>query len=145
MRLIVGVVLLLTALTRFGPLQVTLRRTVRRHSRPLMLVLGIVHGWSNLGGGILTVIVGATFEDKVSIRRHIAFAYCSMAIIQLSVVMVTARPHLVGWLWLLLPVIAGSMFLLIGQRAFEKARQRPYQMGLTALILSFGAILVGTA
>jgi hypothetical protein len=145
MRLIVGIVLLVTAATRFGRLQSTLRRTVRAQSRPLMLVLGIVHGWSNLGGGILTVIVGATFEDKVSIRRHIAFAYGSMAIIQLTVVMATARPHLVVGLWLLLPLIAGSMFLLIGQHAFEKARQRSYQMGLTALILSFGAILVGTA
>jgi hypothetical protein len=144
-RLIVGIVLLLTAVTRLGRLQMVLRRTVRRHSRPLMLVLGIVHGWSNLGGGILAVIVGATFEDKVSIRRHIAFAYGSMAIIQLSVVMATVRPHLVVGLWLLLPVIAGGVFLLIGQRAFEKARQRPYQWGLTALILSFGAILVGTA
>jgi broad specificity phosphatase PhoE len=44
-----------------------------------------------------------------------------------------------------LPVIAGSMFLLIGQQVFEKARQRSYQLGLTALIVSFGAILVGTA
>jgi hypothetical protein len=81
----------------------------------------------------------------VSIRRHIAFAYGSMALIQLSVVLTTARPHLIVGLWLLLPVIAGSMFLLIGQQVFEKARQRPYQLGLTALIVSFGAILVGTA
>jgi hypothetical protein len=145
MRLIVGIVLLLTALTRFGRLQPVLRRGVRKHSRPLMLVLGVIHGWSNLGGGILTVIVSSTFDDKVSIRRHIAFAYGTMAVIQLSVVMVTARPHLIVGLWLLLPVIAGSMFLLIGQHAFEKARQRPYQLGLTALIVSFGAILVGTS
>jgi hypothetical protein len=37
------------------------------------------------------------------------------------------------------------VFLLIGQQVFEKARQRPYQLGLTALIVSFGAMLVGTA
>jgi uncharacterized membrane protein YfcA len=145
MRLIVGLVLLVTALTRFGRLQPVLAGTVRKHSRPLMLVLGVVHGLSNLGGGILTVIVSASFEDKVSIRRQIAFAYGSMAIIQLAVVLVTARPHLIVGLWVLLPMIAGGMFLLIGQRAFRMARQRPYQLGLTALIVSFGAILVGAA
>jgi hypothetical protein len=144
-RLIVGIVLLLTAVTRFGRLQPILARSVRKHSRPLMLILGIVHGWSNLGGGILTVIVGASFDDKDSVRRQIAFAYGSMAIIQLTVVLTTARPHLVVMLWLLLPLIAGSMFLLIGQRAFRMAKQRHYQVGLTALILSFGAILVGAA
>jgi hypothetical protein len=59
--------------------------------------------------------------------------------------MATARPHLNVGVWLLLPVIAASMFLVIGQRAFRMARQRPYQFGLTGLILSFGALLVGTA
>jgi uncharacterized protein len=144
-RLIVGIVLLLTTATRLGRLQPVLTRTVKKHTRPLMLLLGIVHGWSNLGGGILTVIVSASFSDKESIRRHIAFAYGSMAIIQLAVVMATARPHLNAGVWLLLPVIAASMFLVIGQRAFRMARQRPYQFGLTGLILSFGALLVGTA
>jgi len=145
MRIAVGLVLLATAITRLGRLQPVLARTVRRYSRPLLLGLGIVHGWSNLGGGILTVIVGASFEDKVSIRRHIAFAYGSMAVLQLAVVLAAARPHLVVGLGLLLPVIAGSMFLLIGQRVFRMARQRPYQLGLTGLIVSFGALLVGTA
>jgi len=37
------------------------------------------------------------------------------------------------------------MFLLIGQRVFRMARQRPYQLGLTGLIVSFGALLVGAA
>jgi uncharacterized protein len=145
MRIAVGLVLLATAITRLGRLQPVLARTVRRYSRPLLLGLGIVHGWSNLGGGILTVIVGASFEDKVSIRRHIAFAYGSMAVLQLAVVLATARPHLNLGLWLLLPAIAASAYLLIGQRAFRVARQRAYQVGLTTMIASFGALLVGAA
>ncbi|MFN2518662.1 MAG: TSUP family transporter [Jatrophihabitantaceae bacterium] len=144
-RLIVGMVLLGTAVTRFGRLQPVFARGVRRHARPLMLLLGIVHGWSNLGGGILTVICGSSLEDKVSIRRHIAFAYGTMAVLQLAVVMATARPHLEVGLWLLLPVIAGTVFLLVGQRAFRLAGERSYQLGLTGLIVSFGAILVGAS
>jgi hypothetical protein len=109
------------------------------------LGLGIVHGLSNLGGGILTVIVGSCFEDKVSIRRHIAFAYGAMASIQLLVVFLTKRPSFDLGLWLLLPVLAGSTYLLLGQRVFQRAGQRPFQVGLTAMIMSFGVVLVASA
>lgn len=144
-RAVVGGMLLVTAVSRFGRLQPVLRRMVQRRRRLLLLGLGVIHGLSNLGGGILTVIVGSSFDDKVSIRRHIAFAYGSMAIIQLTVVALTARPHLDAWLVLLLPTIAGTTYLLIGQRVFRVARQRAYEFGLTGLIASFGILLVGAA
>jgi hypothetical protein len=144
-RVVVGVMLLVTAVIRLGRLQKLLRRVVRRQRRLLLLGLGVVHGLSNLGGGILTVIVGSSFDDKVSIRRHIAFAYGSMAAIQLVVVLLAAHPHLDARLVLLLPTIAGAAYLLIGQRAFRVARQRPYELGLTGLIISFGVLLVGAA
>jgi hypothetical protein len=141
----VGAMLLLTALLRLGRFQPSVARFVRQHLRPLMLGLGIVHGLSNLGGGILTVIVGSCFEDKVSIRRHIAFAYGAMASIQLLVVFLTKRPSFDLGLWLLLPVLAGSTYLLLGQRVFQRAGQRPFQVGLTAMIMSFGVVLVASA
>jgi len=141
-RAIVGGMLLVTALSRLGRLQAALSRAVCKHRRPLMFGLGIVHGLSNLGGGILTVIVGSSFDDKVSIRRHIAFAYGTMATIQLAVVLITKHPYVDVRTWLLLPVIAGATYLLVGQHAFRRARPRAYEWGLTGLIASFGVILV---
>jgi len=46
---------------------------------------------------------------------------------------------------LLLPAIAGGAYLLVGRQAFRAARERPYELGLTGLIVSFGVLLVGTA
>jgi hypothetical protein len=145
MRLVVGVALLLTAAVRLGRLRAVLAGFIRRHLRPFMLLLGLVHGLSNLGGGLLTVVVGSSYQDKESIRRHIAFAYGAMACIQLAVVLLSGRPRLDLWLWLLLPVLAGAGHLLVGQRVFRRAGQRPYQLGLTATIAGFGLILVGSA
>lgn len=144
-RTVVGMVLLATALTRVGRLNQKLKGVVRRHRRPMMFGLGIIHGLSNLGGGLLTVIVSSSFDDKVSIRRHIAFAYGAMAIIQLSVVLIVAHPHVDVRLVLTLPVISATAFLLIGQRAFQRAQYRTYQVGLTGMIASFGLLLLGTA
>jgi hypothetical protein len=143
-RFAVGVMLLFTAVTRIGPMRTILERFVRAHGRPLLVGLGVIHGLSNLGGGILTAIVGSTFSDKAAIRRHVAFAYGTMASLQLAVVMLSAHPHLRWQLWLVLPALAAVTYLVLGQRAFRSTPQGPYQFGLTGLILSFGIILVGT-
>jgi hypothetical protein len=141
-RALVGGMLLVTAVMRLGRLQSVLAAFIRRHLRPFMLGLGLIHGLSNLGGGILTVIVGSSYLDKGSIRRHIAFAYGTMASIQLAVVLITARPPLDARLWLVLPLIAGAIYLVVGQRVFRRAGHRPYQFGLTAMIMSFGLLLL---
>jgi hypothetical protein len=143
-RVVVGAMLVLTAVVRLGPLHQPLSRFVGRHLRPLMVLLGVVHGLSNLGGGILTVIVGARHTDKVEIRRHIAFAYGAMATVQLAVVYPTARPRVSLPLVLLLPVLAGAVFLVLGQRVFHRAGRRAYQAGLTGIIMSFGVVVLAS-
>jgi hypothetical protein len=144
LRIAVGIMLLATAALRLGPLHNKLAGVVRSKTKPLMVLLGIVHGLSNLGGGILTTIVASSFSDKTSIRRHIAFAYGSMASIQLTVVLLTGRASLQPVLWVCLPVLAGVTYLLLGRQVFARASQRPFQFGLTGLILSFGVVLVAT-
>jgi uncharacterized protein len=142
MHAIVGVVLLLTAALRLSPYQIALADIVRRHMRPLLVLLGLVHGMSNLGGGILTVIVGSTYSEKTTIRRHIAFAYGMMASIQLAVVLVTSRLRSDVRLMTLLALLAGAIYLLLGQRVFLRTGQRTYQLGLTGMIMSFGVLLL---
>jgi hypothetical protein len=144
LRVSVGVMLLATAALRVGPLRGKLAGFVRNRTRPLMVLLGIVHGLSNLGGGILTTIVASNFADKAAVRRQIAFAYGSMALIQLTVVLIVARPSLHPMLSISLPLLAGTTYLLLGRQAFARASQRRYEFGLTGLILSFGLILVAT-
>ena len=143
-RAVVGVMLLLTAVIRLGRFHSLLAGFIGRHLAPFMLALGVLHGLSNLGGGVLTVIVGSRYTDKESIRRHIAFAYGAMACVQLTVLFVTKRPQVNWGLWVLLPLLAGSIYLLVGQRVFRRARQGVYQFCLTAVIFGFGLLLVTT-
>jgi hypothetical protein len=140
---IVGAMLVVTALLRaVAPLRRALEGFIRRHTSPLLVGLGLLHGLSNLGGGVLTVIVGSVEEGKRDIRRHIAFAYGLMASVQLVVVFVTTSVSPVWSLWLLLPVLAVATYFLVGRRLFEWAPQERYQMALTGLILAFGVVLL---
>jgi len=90
-RAIVGAVLLATAIVRIFPaIQLRLSRLIRNRLRFFLGGVGIIHGLSNLGGGLLTVVVGAIYDrDKRETRRHIAFGYGVMGTIQLATLFAT--------------------------------------------------------
>ena len=143
-RTIVGAMLIVTAAIRLlGPLRERLAEVVRGRLAAFLAALGIVHGLSNLGGGLLTVIVSSLYrDDKDSTRKHVAFGYGVMATIQLGTLFATTA---VTWNWrlqLLLPFVAGVTYWGIGRRVFEATKQSAYQVSLTALIAAFGVVLV---
>ncbi len=143
-RHIVGAMLVVTAAIRLpGRLRVTMQAFVRARLEPLLILLGLVHGVSNLGGGVLTMIVGSVYEDKASIRKHIAFGYGLMASIQLAVLLLTTSINLKAMLtlWIALPLLAALSYLLVGARIFKATGEAAYQWSLTALIGIFGLLL----
>ena len=144
-RLVVGAMLIASALLRVAS-QGTHSRIdtlLKRHQRPLLLLLGLVHGASNLGGGLLAVLVGGSSQDKNTIRRQIAFCYGAMASMQL-LVLFASGDLVVSATSLLLPLLAAATYLLVGQRAFHQAGQLGYQHALTGMILGVGLVLVAT-
>jgi uncharacterized protein len=144
-RLIVGAMLIVSALLRVasGGTHSRVDARLHRHQRPLLLLLGLVHGASNLGGGLLAALVGGSSQDKNAIRRQIAFCYGAMASMQL-LVLVASGDLVVSAMSLLLPLLAAATYLLVGQRAFHQAGQFGYQRALTAMILGVGLLLVAT-
>jgi hypothetical protein len=141
-RFVVGVMLIVTGAIRLlGPLQRRVRATVRDHVSPLLALLGLVHGLSNLGGGILTFTMGSIYDDKDTVRRHIAFGYGMMAVIQLVVLVATTSVPVTG-LVVVLPIVAAVTYLAVGQRLFAWTRPVVYQWSLTTLIVSYGLLLI---
>jgi|BarGraNGADG00312_2_1021985.scaffolds.fasta_scaffold07930_3 hypothetical protein len=144
-RLVVGAMLIVSALLRVasGGAHSRVDARMQRHQRPLFLLLGLVHGASNLGGGLLTALVGGSSQDKDVIRRQIAFCYGAMAAMQL-LVLLASGDLVVSAMSLLLPLLAAATYLLVGQRVFRQAGQFGYQRALTAMILGVGLLLVAT-
>lgn len=143
-RAVVGAMLLVTAAVRLvRPLRERLASLVRARLRPALVALGVVHGLSNLGGGLLTVIVSSLYrDDKDRTRKHVAFGYGVMAVIQLATLFATTA---VTWSWpleLVLPVIAGVTYYAIGSRVYGATGPSVYQLSLTGLIAVFGVVLM---
>ncbi len=143
-RLIVGAMLIISGAIRLlGPARAFVGRLARRHLPGFLALLGVIHGLSNLGGGVLTVIVSSVYEAKDDVRRQIAFAYGLMASIQLGTLWIASgRLEAALMPLLVLPVLAGATYLFVGNRAFRAASQMGYQISLTALIITFGLVLV---
>ena len=124
--------------------------------------LGVLHGLTNLGGGVLTVIVSSLETDKHRVRAQIAFCYGLVGIIRSSAsgerarrrgsrsatsrsgcssAIVVAATASVDWN-LLLPVFAAATYAVVGRHAFAAVRGPTYQHSLTGLIGAYGAVLL---
>ena len=142
-RPLVGFALLLTAFLRsFGSSREAMQGWVRRRLDALLVMLGFVHGASNLGGGILAWIVGSLYRDKHEIRRQIAFCYGLMALTQLATLFVAHPPAVDFGVCVLLPALALASYFVIGQRMFRMTSTAVYHQALTGLIAAFGILLV---
>ena len=73
---IVGVFLLLIGVIRFSSkLQALLSSTVKKHIQIYYIIIGVVHGISNMGGGPLSILMSTIYSKKEIIRANVAFIY----------------------------------------------------------------------
>jgi uncharacterized protein len=142
LHLIVGIILFLGASLRIsGRLRQNLKTWLKRFEQIYLFLMGLVHGVSNLGGGLLTVYAGGLFERKESVRVHIALGYGIFAFTQLSVLFLVNKVRF-GGEKLIFPVIAAAVFIVIGRWFFNLATPRVFYHGMTLLMLLFGTSLI---
>jgi uncharacterized membrane protein YfcA len=140
-RVWVGTLMVLTAALRSSaPMRERLQRLVRRHVRPALVVIGTVHGLTNMGGGLLSVFVSSLESSKSRVRATIAAGYLLMALTQLVVLFAKGQvsPGVQG---LGLVAIAVATYAAIGNRLFRLSSELRYQHVLTAFITVFGLSL----
>lgn len=117
-----------------------IRSWVVLHERWWLLLMGVVHGLSNLGGGLLTILASASHRDKRDIRRVIAFCYAFMAISQL-LILGMFQPSLFGFHQLSYMALSGAIFLLIGRHVFRTVSAAAYAHLLTLFMAAYALLL----
>lgn len=136
----VGCLLLLTGVLRCISLD-PLKAGIRRYARPGLVVVGIIHGFTNMGGGLLSVLVSSLRSDKTAIRSNIAFGYLFMAVSQLIVLVVFWKKSIPSES-IAFMAIAGLTYELVGQRMFTITSDTIYRRLLTAAITCFGILMM---
>lgn len=102
--------------------------------------MGMLHGATNLGGTMLSILAVATQDDKAKIRFTISFYYLGFAIIQCLTLIISGNGGALINGVLFAPIAIG-VFFIAGNPAFFRFKNSRYQKALTYFILSFGLAL----
>lgn len=144
-RLLVGVMMLFAGGLRFSPaMQKFARSQIVTRPRIYLSLMGFVHGLTNMGGALLTVMMGTLFQQKgkLTIRTNIAVGYLLFGIVQICVLLVFQdRPVPLNALWMVITAFLSYVF--IGMRIFHKVSNDSFNQLLTVFIFVYGVLLVG--
>jgi len=139
---IVGVLLLLIGVIRFSSkLQALLSSTVKKHTQIYYIIIGVVHGISNMGGGPLSILMSTIYSKKEIIRANVAFIYLILAIFQLVVLSIISNASLKSEVMWLIPISLIS-YIFTSKFISTKVDDNKYAFILNVLVLVYGTLAV---
>lgn len=140
---IIGFIMLIFSFIRVLPkkLEETVSKIVRRHVKKVMVLMGFIHGISNMGGAILSMLATTHFQQKAEIRGAVVFCYWFFGFIQLVSLILFSKSNFSMFLIYVLPVVS-IIYFLIGRITFRYLNERLYQSLLTFFIFCFSILLI---
>lgn len=142
-NLLIGGTLLLSALVRFWSLpRVLMMDFLEKHFPVYHLLMGLVHGMTNLGGALLAILASGTSTDKEEIRNTVALYYLAFSTMQmlfLSFVMGHGNLFVSN---LTTAGVSALVYLLIGKRIFNLTSNPAYNTALTVFIAAYGMVVI---
>ena len=140
---LVGGTLLLSAFVRFWPPSQRLIATLLdRHLPSYHLVMGVTHGLTNLGGGLLAVLASGTNNEKAAFRYMIAYYYLAFSSIQM-LLLATSMGHF-GMIInnISNAIVSGVVYLLVGNKIFKSINNQYYNFVLSFFIAAYGIAIL---
>jgi uncharacterized membrane protein YfcA len=142
MKLIVGMMLVATAFMRcHETTRAVLGKWVKKHSRVFMMTMGLIHGLSNMGGGLLTVLASSTHDEKDTIRANIAYGYLLFAGTQLAVLALVS-PAAFSIHSISLALLSLVTYVTVGHVLYRGSPKVAYQSLITVLLFAYGVVLL---
>jgi uncharacterized membrane protein YfcA len=139
---IVGVLLILIGIIKFSrKLQDLLSLVVKKHIEIYYIVIGFVHGVSNMGGGPLSVLMSTIYSKKEVIRANVAFIYLMLAIFQLVVLYIMVGTNL-RFEFVLLTQISLVSYMLTSKFISKRINSSKYTFILNAMVLIYGFLAI---
>jgi len=139
---IVGVLLLLIGVIRFSSkLQALLGLMVKKHIQMYYIIIGVVHGVSNMGGGPLSILMSTIYSKKEIIRANVAFIYLILAIFQLIVLSIISNTSLRSEVIWLIPISLVS-YIFTSKSISSKVNDKKYTFILNVMVLVYGVLAV---
>lgn len=142
---IIGATLLVSAVLRvWGRSPKWLFSILKRYSAAYHLIMGLIHGLTNLGGALLAILASSLSSEKEVVRRIVAHYYLAFGVIQvvILVVLFDQGEKLINNL----PIagVAAVIYFLVGNRLFMRTSNPVYYYGLTVFTAVYGIVVLIT-
>jgi len=137
---VVGLFLLLIGIIRSSKkLRIVLRIFIQKYMEIYLIIMGFVHGISNMGGGMLTVLMSSTYIKKDMVQSNIAYSYLLFGLTQLSVLSVLGSSQFSNYVVLftltsLLISFLTNRYLMVLISNFK------FQLSITSLVFIYGIL-----
>ena len=141
--LVIGMLLILVALKNFS---VTIERALRsvvKYEKIYLMAMGLVHGMSNLGGSMLTVIIYSKHYPKNKTRVTAAASYATVASCQLATLLFIGSKFTVSVADKISFIqIAVVMFLLTEEILYNGIDNEKYSKIFAVFLFVSGSLLI---
>lgn len=140
---IMGVFLLLVALKSFLPQMEQWLQAIVKYEKLYLLVTGFIHGVSNLGGSLLTVIIYSKNYPKDTTRVTAAACYAIFAIFQLVTLLIMQSEFTIPYDMRAFFVQIGVVtFLIIEKMLYGNINNEKYSRIFAVFLFVAGAALI---
>ena len=139
---IVGATMLLLSLMRIIGVE-KISKEIIKFDRSFLVITGFIHGISNQGGALLTVLMGSIYSDKEKIRTNIAFAYLLFGLSQLSVLL-WFDVKIVSWNSIIYGLVTLTLYQVLGKNLFKSLNQRFFNLIFAIFMIFYGILLIFT-
>ncbi|MGR9087115.1 MAG: TSUP family transporter [Gammaproteobacteria bacterium] len=142
--LLIGLFLLFIACKEFSASMAGAIDRLMAFEKPYFLLMGIVHGLSNLGGSLLTALVHHKQYEKDVARVTVASSYATFAVVQLLTLRVFSRDQIdVDINHTAVYMIVGSLiFMLTDEMFYSELDRETYQKIFAVFLAISGVVLV---
>jgi uncharacterized protein len=140
---VVGTMLVTASAIRLNAtLQQQLAAFIARAERVYLALMGLLHGFTNMGGAFLSVYASAIHRDKYAVRATVSGYYLAFGVFQIATIALL-KPEVLGGQSLAAAAISTTIYWLIGRFLFSRASPQIYERAITGFIAFYGvAVLV---
>lgn len=139
----IGILLVFVALKSFLPPVEKLLMAIMKYERIYFMVLGLVHGISNLGGSLLTAVVYAKSYSKDKARVTGAASYATLALCQLLTLLIMGTEFSISYSDRAFFVQVGViMFLMTEETLYGQIANEIYAKLFAVFLFVSGIMLI---
>lgn len=142
MKVLIASVLIVSSIIRLSNrVSSFVKNILKNNMRLYLMIMGLVHGVSNMGGALLTVYATSLYKNKLSIRSNIAYCYAIFGLSQFAVLCLFHKNIISIKSFIFIP-LSLLIYMIVSRAVYNSASEKRYQILITGFMFLYGLTLL---